>query len=186
MFYILKQPIYFLMAKKKGGHWRKARMMRGYRKLPFSDLLAGGTLASEDVTAAAWVEVMTETRLISTIDFLLGWRDFTPGNGPIEVGIAHSDYSAAEIEEALESTGSWDEGDLVAQEQAARKVRRLGILAIDSADGVWNDGRRGKVRLNWRIDTGDTLQTWIRNRAGAPLITGGEVTLDGWVNSWRK
>ncbi len=159
---------------------RSRRRYRGYRKLPLTVNVAGGTLAADDVTVTVPSEVLTEERRFLSFEGTWGLEDLTSGDGPIEVGLAHSDYTAAEIEESLEAAGAWDEGDKVAQEAGNRLVRSVGLLT--EQETALNEGRLVKTRLNWRMATGDTLQFWIRNR-GDPLSTGAEVIVSGHVHS---
>ncbi len=153
---------------------------KGYRKLPFTVTIAGGTVAADDVTSQVLAEILTEERRILSVEASYAMRGLTAGDGPASIGIAHSDYTAAEIEEALEATGAWDEGDKVAQEQAKRLVRDIGILTEEET--AINDGQPVKTRLNWRVATGDTLQFWLRNR-GIQFTTGMEVTVQGWLHT---
>ncbi len=159
-----------MMARKPRSRYR------GYRKLPFTVTTAGGTVAADDVTTQVLTEVFTEERRVLSIESTYALKGLAAGDGPLEYGVAHSDYSAAEIEEALEAVGAWDEGDKVAQEQAKRLVRRIGVFTEEET--ALNDGRPVKTRLNWRIATGDTLSFWIRNR-GIQLTTGSEITGQG-------
>ncbi len=162
------------MGKKKG------RSYKGYRKLPFTVTIAGGTVAADDVTTQVLAEILTEERRVLSIEAGYAMRGLTAGDGPVSIGVAHSDYSAAEIEESLEAVGAWDEGDKVAQEQAARLVRDIGVLTEEET--ALNEGQLIKTRLNWRIATGDTLSFWIRNR-GIQFTTGMEVTIQGHLHT---
>ncbi len=153
---------------------------KGYRKLPVTEDVAGGTVAADDVTVTVPSEVMTEERRVLSAELSIAMEGLTAGDGPIEVGVAHSDYTAAEIEEALEAAGAWDEGNLVAQEQAKRLVRRIGVLTGEET--VLNEGQPIKTRLNWRIAIGDTIQYWLRNR-GIQLTTGMEVGFQGVLHT---
>ncbi len=152
----------------------KKRRYKGYRRLPFTVTILGGTTAADDVTALNLTEVFTEERRILSIEASWALQGETAGDGPWSVGMAHSDYSAAEIEECLEAVGSWDEGDKVAQEQAKRLVRQVGILTEEET--ALNEGQPIKTRLNWRVATGDSLKFWLRNR-GIQLTTGSEITV---------
>ncbi len=167
-------------------HPKKRRSMRGYRKLPQSDSVAAGALTGEDVASTAFGGTVTEKRLFSSFKSTWSSRGGTIGEGPVDVGLAHSDYTAAEIEACLEAEASWDEGDLVAQELAQRKVRTVGTFPMNFEDEVLNDGRPIRTKLNWLIASGDTLQMWIRNRGGATLTTGLIILTDGHVNSWAR
>ncbi len=118
------------------------------------------------------------------------WEDIAASvDDGLEFGLAHSDYTAAEIEECLESQNSIDLGDKVAQEQANRLVRTVGrisgqTVSTPDAGGVqFNQGRPLKTKLNWKMSTGDTLALWIRNGSGTVWTIGGSVQAIGdfWV-----
>ncbi len=159
---------------------KKASRYSGYRKLSFTVNVLGGTLAADDLTLTVLTEVFTEERRILSVDASWGMEDLTAGDGPISVGVAHSDYTDAEIEECLEAAGAWDEGNKVAQEQAKRLVRDVGLLTEEET--ALNEGQSIKTRLNWRMATGDTLAFWLRNR-GANLQTGMAITVQGWLHT---
>ncbi len=108
-------------------------------------------------------------------------RNGTIGEGPLMVGVAHSDYSAAEIEEWIEASNSWDQGDLVAQEVAKRKIRRVGAFSGDTVEETLNDGRVIKTPLKWLLNAGDTISVWVYSRVGSTLTTGVNVIMDGIV-----
>ncbi len=153
---------------------------KGYRKLPFTVTLALGVLAVDDVISGSFAESFTEERRILSIEASVAMQGLTSGDGPISMGIAHSDYTAAEIEACLEAAAAWDEGDKVAQEAARRLVRTIGILTQEET--ALNDGQPVKTRLNWRIASGDTLGLWARNR-GIQTTTGAEIVMQGWAHT---
>ncbi len=159
---------------------RRGRRYKGYRKLPFNTDVAGGTVAEDDVTVTVIATVLTEERRILSIEASYAMEGLASTDGPIVYGVAHSDYTAAEIEESLEAAGSWDEGDLVAQERAKRLVRQIGVFTDEET--ALNDGQPFKTRLNWRIAMGDTLQFWLWNR-GIQLTTGMEIKASGHLHT---
>ncbi len=169
-------------------HGRKgSAKMRGYRALQTVDTLSLGTLASADVISAAWGDVTTEKRWVSSLKSLWSMQGHTVGEGPITVGVAHSDYSAAEIEEWLENAAGWDDGDMVATREVSRRlIKRVGQFDGDEVDEVLNDGKPITVKLGWMLATGDTLSTWAFNRSTGPLTTGTIIALDGHLNSWAR
>ncbi len=162
-----------------GKHGRSSRY-KGYRKLPFTIANALGVLGEDDVSAQVVGQTLTEERRILSLEATHHWRDMTAGDGPIIVGVAHSDYTATEIEQALEATGAWDEGDLVSLEHSKRLVRRIGSLSEQIP--TINDGNPVKIRLNWRIATGDGIQFWALNQAQA-LTTGSLVEHEGVLHT---
>ncbi len=168
------------MARKGHGKRRK-----GYRYLPVDESAAIGALATN---------VVGKSDLNSTVDndmWFMSHRgpwsmeQHTPGEGPITVGLAHGDYTAAEIEECLEAQASWDEGDKVAQEQARRKVRTVGIFPGVAALEVLNDGRPIKTKLGFRVQIGETLSLWFWNKDSATLTTGTMIETQGGISARR-
>ncbi len=142
--------------------------------------LAAGDVISEDISAT----VDADTVFISAE---IGWSTFgfTPGQGAITVGLAHGNYTSAEIEECLEQLASWDLGDLVAQEQRRRMVRVIGSFPNTAADEVLNDGLLTKTKLGWMVAIGETLQPFIWNSSGQTLTTGGSIVLTGGFHTRR-
>ena len=135
-------------------------------------------------------ETVEERTRCSSLDATWSMSNFTPaqGDGPILVGVAHSDYTAAEIEEVIENTGSWTEGSKVEQEIAKRLVRVIGTLrSLTGAteNDVLNDGKPIKTKLNWILNSGDTLKIWAYNIGGSALATTDpEVNVFGHANLW--
>ncbi len=148
--------------------------------------LALSTLASKTLISTTFDEVVTERTLVSSIDTVVSLKNGTAGEGPILVGIAHGDYSDAEIEAVIENTGSWAEGDKIAQEVAKRLVRQFGVLRFIVGDDVLNDGEAVKEKLNWILNAGIRLKIWAYNLSESPLTTGGIVQYEGHANLFPK
>ncbi len=106
-------------------------------------------------------------------------RDHTGSEGPIIVGIAHGDYTVAEVQENLGLTGMEDPNDMVAKEQGYRKVRSAGDFSGLNTDEVLNDGKPIRTTGKFMITTGGTLQFWAWNRSGATLTTGSAISIAG-------
>ena len=105
-----------------------------------------------------------------------------------EFGVAHSDYSASEIEEALEAATSIDIGDKVAQEQANRLVRSIGFFTgnpeASSQSLSFNDGKITTTKLNWVLSIGDSIAVWVRNGSSLVWTSGAAIATIG--NLWVK
>ncbi len=158
--------------RRRGGrNWLKGTVLEG---------LALGTLATSTLVSADMSTVNERTYAASA---WLQWslRGLTAGEGPIRVGLAHSDYSDAEIEEFLEATDSWNEGNLVAREVSSRKIREVGVFSGESTDETLNDGKPLKTTLRWILLQGQTITVWAYNASGAQLNTGGFVGAAGHV-----
>ncbi len=177
------------MARKKG---RRRRRMGKYLRGSVDESLALGTLAAKTVVGIAFDETVNERTLVSSVVARYAITGFTPGtgDGPILIGLAHGDYTDAEIEAWIENTGSWNEGDLVNQEIAARKIRRIGIFEIPDAEtlaAVLNDGKPMKTKMNWILLQGQTLRLWAYNLGvSAIATTSPEVSAQGHANLWPR
>ncbi len=156
-----------------------------YRRAPArwvkidGDVNDGAGLAVGDVTSTVLGDTVETRSQVNTVRCNYTLRGNTAGEGPVEFGWAHSDYTAAEIEESLEVVGSWDEGDLVAAEQAKRKVRRIGSFQGEDAEEIFNEGRPMSRKLGWILLPQDTIQLWMRNFSGATFAAGKRIQADG-------
>ncbi len=147
--------------------------------------LAARTLISEDV------EAVTNRVLVSSIVCNWSLDGIVAGQGPIIFGVAHSDYTDAQIEAVLENTGSWSEGDLTSKEIADRKVRQIGqfvgTLDTGTDDIQFNDGKPVKTKLNWILNEGNSLTVWAWNASGSALSTADPAMIcKGHANLWVR
>ncbi len=172
------------MAKKPYRRRRKFNL-RKVRVASATDISA---LASLDVVVSIMTSVVSEQLRIVTVDCSYAWSGKAAIDDGAEFGLAHSDYSAAEIEECLEASTSIDLGNKTAQEQANRLVRSIGIItgpAVSGASGgaSYNDGESVKTKLNWLLSTGDSLNLWVRNGSDTVYSAGGDLLSSGviWV-----
>ncbi len=177
--------------KTKARRRKYRRYMRG--KIQISNDL--GTLAPKVLVGFIAAESVTETTWLSSI--VASWNivDLTPqaGNGPIAVGIAHSDYADSEIEAWIENAGGWDQGNLVSKEIGQRKIRQVGVINTPGG-GVsatlsagLNDGRLVKTKCNWLLSTGDALKFWAYNMGDTALATTDpDLNIIGHANLWPR
>ncbi len=151
-----------------------------------------GTLAGQTLISALFDNVVNEKTLVSSVVATWDLSTYTPqaDDGPFLVGLAHSDYTDAEIEDWVEDTGSWDEGDLVRQEIGARKIRSVGTIigaANSSLHSQLQEGRMIKTKLNWILLQGQTLRLWVFNLgSGALATTVPIVQCSGHANLWPR
>ncbi len=129
--------------------------------------LANATLLSGDLFSG---DVLDDEMYQISADLYWSMDDVTQGQGPTLVGIAHGDYSDAEIEQWLEATTSIAGGDLIANEQARRKCRRVGMFAGDSVEKL-NDGKSIKTTLKFVLAGGQNLKFWAYNKSGDAYST---------------
>ena len=149
-------------------------------------------LPSKDVIGGNFGETANERTFVSSLVAKYALSNVTKGldDGPIMLGVAHADYSDAEIEAWIENSASWHSGDLVQQEITKRKIRQLGIfeMPIDANDTVLlNHGRPIKTKLNWMLQSGQTLKLWGYNMGNSNFATTNPVVRAiGHVNLWQK
>ncbi len=105
-------------------------------------------------------------------------RNATPGEGPIEVGLSHGDYTAAEVEENLE-VDFLGPGSKIEQEQARRLVRRVGVYDVVTAEEKLENGIAVRTGCKFVIENGQNPQVWAHNLAGQTLTTGAIVVGTG-------
>ncbi len=168
---------FIALAKRGRG---KRRSGRKWIKGTVLEALALATLANSTLLSSSMSPV-NERTLAASLWGQWSVRNLTAGEGPIRFGVAHSDYSDAEIEEVLEATASWNEGDLVAQEVANRKVREVGTFSGLNTEEVFNEGRMKKTTMRWILLQSQTLKMWVYNASGATLTTGAVVSCAGHV-----
>ena len=172
------------MAKKKG------RKFRRYIRGNVDEQHTIGALASATVSKQNFDESVSERTWASSIVATYSMSEFTPaaGDGPILVGVAHSDYTASEIEGFIESGSSWDEGNLVQREVGQRKIRILGTFPAPSnatEQVALNEGKPLRTKLGWVLTTGATLSVWTYNLGlSAPGTTVPLMFCQGHVNLW--
>ncbi len=160
--------------------------MSRFQQLRTATSHAVGALAADDVSAGQLGPTLQEDYFITSID--LAWSLIgVAGEGPLEFGVAHPDYSASEIEECLEvSVGA--PNNMIERETARRLVRVIGVFDGDEVPEKINDGRPIKTKLNWRVD-GDAdgiapLVVWVRSRFGGTLTGGAIIKWNGVMNGF--
>jgi len=173
------------MARKRG----KGRKYRRYMKGQISHSMAVGALATQDVKTSSNSEVLTESAWLSSVKAIWAMQGgaFGADEGPVLVGISHSDYTAAEIEEWIENAASWDQNDEVGKEVARRKIRRVGIfhgLGVTTEAEVMNDSKPIHTKCGWLMGTGQTVTMWAYNTGTETLQSGYDVKIEGHANLW--
>ncbi len=157
-----------IMAKGRG----MGRYIKGNIDIDF----VLGTLAANTGVVQQTNDQVRERTLVTSVDVSYGMLGFTiiDNVGPIEVGLAHEDYTLAEIEEYLELTTSWDEGDRISREISSRLIRRIGVFEPKEAglgSEMLNDGKPIKTKLNWILNSGQGLKFWAYNQGSAAVAT---------------
>ncbi len=184
---VLALTIAHAMLAKHGtrGRGRQRRFTADMKLVQMDGSLALATLGANTLLGGGLIGVANEAFRLISLKGYWSLRNFTEGEGPIVFGVAHGDYSDAEIEECLEVSTGMTRGDKVANERANRLVRRIGQFAASSgitgssADEVYNMGRPYRTRLNWAMPTGQAVRVWAWNKSGATLTTGAVILFNG-------
>ncbi len=138
-----------------------------------------GTLSNLIVVASGLnPDGPNDTMWAISADLLLSTDGMTAGEGPLLVGIAHSDYSVVEIAEAL-AAGNFNQSDKIDVERGRRFVRDTGYFPVIATHEVIGDGKAIRTKLGFRVEAGQDLQLFVQNRSGVALTTGGIVKFDG-------
>ncbi len=125
--------------------------------------------------------VMLEDFRIIKVDYWIGIRPSqttTLYGGPIIVGLAHGDLTAAEIEEVLEST-VLSAGDIVASDVALRPVWPLEMILMPDADlGNSSDlVRKDSVNIRWTFNDPEGWVWFVYNAGTVALVAGNGITI---------
>lgn len=168
---------------------RRRRKFRRYIRGNIELNIDIGTLAAKTLAAQVNGSVVEEKTFLSSVVARYNLSQVTPlaGVGPLVFGLAHSDYSAAEIEAFLEQTGSWTEGDKISQEVARRKIKIVGQFEKTDSSAIttvnYNEGKPIRTKLGWVLTTGQTFDLWIYNMGEvAYASTDPDLTMIGHAN----
>ncbi len=161
------------------GTFRAVRIVKGFS---VTALAAAGLLSSDLLIASD-----AKYRL-SSIVCRYTWQDIAATiDGGLVFGIAHGDYTDTEILEFINASTSLQQGDMVANERAQRRIRIIGsIQGSDVVDGEasYNLGRPVKTKLNWEIPIGTTVSVWIHNGSATIWSIGSDFFTIGQANVW--
>ncbi len=154
------------MPKKRGNKNFVAIPIEGQTAL---GALADGTLVAVNVMTGEFTEDFYA--ISADIDTFV--RALTASEGtPSSWGLAHGDYTVAEIDENLELS-LLGPGSKIEQEQARRLVRKGSQFKFNN---VVNDEliptKTQRVKLKFVVQSGQHLDIWFKNRSGSVLTTG--------------
>ncbi len=165
--------------------------MGRYIKGNVDEIVTLTTLGARTLVSAIFDDTVQERTLISSIEAVYTLTDLTPGSniGPVMVGLAHSDYTDAEIQQVVDLVGGWDEGNLISQERARRKMRVIGVFSSETTNNITslNDGKPLKTKLNWILNQGTSLRLWGYNLGtNAIATTVPDIHCQGHANLFPK
>jgi len=153
---------------------------------PVNEQISLGTLADEVVVSQTLLN-LEQQAWISSADLTWALREFTAGEGPIQVGLAAGSLTVTEIKEGLEASPS-SQSDVTANEQAKRRIRDAGSFNGSGAIEVLNDGKPIRSKIRWMAGMNAMdVDFWAKNRGGAALTTGAVIEVTGKVyGTWRN
>lgn len=138
--------------------------------------LALSTLANVTVIRVGLHDITAVRGLWSiSCDLNIALKGMTAGEGPLIIGVSHSDYTVGEIKECLEAD-TLDFGNKVEMEQAQRKVREFGVISAVGVAEALNDGKQIRVKTGFYLEEGKGLDLWVWNKSGGSLAGGAVIT----------
>ncbi len=161
------------MAKKRSRRGSRIRVARFAADLTLAALAAGDMISLNDLVANNGGQRVFAV----SMDVTTTIRAATPGEGPVQVGVAHGDYTAAEIEEWYESQAGMDPTDKVAQEKNGRLCRDIGQFSLVGANEVLNNGNLKRVKLGFLLEDSKGIDAWAHT--STLLTTGAVVNFSG-------
>ncbi len=167
-------------------HSKRRRKFRRYLKGKLDETLPLGALAADALFTQNVGATVNERAFVSSMKANWSTSEHTPDQGSLRVGVAHGDYTTAEILAWIENTGSWNEGDTINQEIAKRKIREIGVFPGALSQESLNDGKPITTKLGWILLQGQTLKLWVLNEDDSVLTTGTDVIVGGHVNIWPQ
>lgn len=169
----------------------RKRRFRPYLKGQIQNSLALSTLGGRAAVSGDVTDTVTEKAWLSSVKATWSLAKFIAGtdDGPIQIGLAHSDYTTAEILEWINQTASWDQGDRIGQEIAKRQIRRVGVFDTPPDLGVadtvvLNDGKPITTKCGWQLKTAESVKIWAFNQGSSAIATGAVVLSNGHANLW--
>lgn len=167
----------------------KKRRNSGFVAIPFEGTFVLGALANKTVAVGdLFGGNLTEDFYAISADIDSEILGITAGEGnPSVLGLAHGDYSAAEIAENL-VVKLLGPGTKIEQEQQRRLVRKAGTFhgnQINTHIEMKMDGARGpgsqRVKLRFVIQSGKTMDVFVFNKSGAVYTTGATCKFFGTI-----
>ncbi len=163
------------MAKRRRPTRRRRRPIIA---LPFNVEIGLSTPIDNEINVVSIVGVLEEDFYCVSVDIQIVMENMTALEGPHRFGLAHGDYSVAEIAEHLDVTILGPD-QKIEQERRRRLVRTIGKLPGQVPNEVMNDGKEIRVPVRWTIGDGEVFNLWHRNVSGATLTTGAAVIAEG-------
>ncbi len=161
---------------------KRGRNRRNFVAIPVERDLTLSTLADDaGIVLSLLGGNFTEDFYWISSDLSWSSKGATAGEGPIVVGLAHGDYTAAEIVENLD-VAFLGPGTKIEQERARRLVRRVGEIA--NANSIFHIAPEGgliRTKSKFMVQSGKAANMWVVNKSGAQLTTGQSIHVVGTI-----
>ncbi len=148
--------------------------------IPFVHTVAVGALTADSVQNQEVIPTLVEDLYVMSIKSTWSIRDVMPGEGPLQVGWAHSDLTGTEIAEAL-TAELVDPSNIITKERASRPVRSVGAFHGALSHEALADGREIKTKMRFIVNDGHSIDAWVANRSGTTVTTGAVVVITGEI-----
>ncbi len=160
---------------------RRVALNPNYVPIKIATQVSLGTLANDTaITVSLW-DLNDDVKVMAA-ELWFAMQGHTPGEGPLEMGIAKG-YTAAQILECVDASPA-SRSDDIQIERSRRKVRRMATLPGLLSEEVPNNGLPiWKRKLFWKIANDDDMVAWIVNRSGAALQTGTVIDISGTIHA---
>ncbi len=162
---------------------KRRRSNRNFVAIPFETDLTLGTLALNAVLTTGLLDSSFDDDIyIISADVQFNLRNQTDAEGPIHVGLAHSDYSVTEILEFLDVDPT-ERHDLIAQERVRRgkRIRKFGGFRVSESTDVHfylAHGEMIRKPMKFAVNEGKQVNVYAVNR-GSGVSTGRVVNVSG-------
>jgi len=165
-----------VMAARKG----KRRRSAGFRVVRVKGSVALATLANLTVVKASLFVNGGQRQFIIAADLTWTLMNATATEGPFYCGLAHNDYTVAEIKEWIES-GAGVETNQIEQEKNRRLCRDSIVFSGVGTEEVANDGKPKRTKVRFHVEDSQELAFWVYNDSDATLAGGAIVNCYGKV-----
>ncbi len=152
--------------------------------LPVEGSLALSTLGDGAVLLAnVHTGEFTEDFFCIGGDLQVSARALASGQGtPSSWGVAHGDYSVAEVQEHL-AVSLLGPANKIEQERSRRLVRNVNSFESDpnEVDQIRSTDGKTRFKARFMIQDGNHLNIWFKNRSGVAFTTGGILEWSGKI-----
>ncbi len=142
-------------------------------------------IVNNGIESSTLVDASDQECFLISMDVNMSLGTHIAGEGPLFVGVAHGDYSEAEILEWFQQSNGLSTGDLVTREQAKRLIREIGVFSGVGTEEVMNDGKKIRVPLKFRLQDGVNLNLFTVNLSGATLTANSQINAVGKIYAKR-